>query len=76
MSAALNEFETLKKMVAEAEDDVRKADGGNKAAGTRVRKKMQEIKQAAQQVRVKILESRGGEEEGGTGGQPSAGDAE
>lgn len=71
MSGALNEFETLKKMVAEAEDDVRKADGGNKAAGTRVRKKMQEIKQAAQQVRVKILESRGGEEEA-AGGQPSA----
>lgn len=75
--SALVEYETLKKMVTEAEDDVRKADGGNKAAGTRVRKKMQEIKQAAQQVRVKILESRGGEEggaeEGGTG-QPSAGD--
>ena len=67
MSAALTEFETLKRMVAEAEDDVRKADGGNKAAGTRVRKKMQEIKQAAQQVRVKILESRGSEE-GAEGG--------
>lgn len=62
--SALAEFETLKQMVAEAEDDVRKADGGNKAAGTRVRKKMQEIKQAAQQVRVKILESRGSEEGG------------
>jgi Histone H1-like protein Hc1 len=72
--SALNEFETLKKMVADAEDDVRKADGGNKAAGTRVRKKMQEIKQAAQAVRVKILESRGSEEEGG--GQPSAEGAE
>ena len=32
--------------------------GGNKAAGTRVRKKMQEIKAAAQQVRIKILEGR------------------
>jgi hypothetical protein len=80
MSAALTEYETLKKMVTEAEDDVRKADGGNKAAGTRVRKKMQEIKQAAQQVRVKILESRGGEDGGdgdsaAEGTQPSAGEA-
>ena len=74
--SALVEYETLKKMVTEAEDDVRKADGGNKAAGTRVRKKMQEIKQAAQQVRVKILESRGGEGDGEEAGtQPSAGDA-
>lgn len=69
--SALVEFETLKQMVAEAEDDVRKADGGNKAAGTRVRKKMQEIKQAAQQVRVKILESRGSED-GAEGGTPEA----
>ncbi len=71
--SALAEFETLKTMVAEAEDDVRKADGGNKAAGTRVRKKMQEIKQAAQQVRVKILESRGSEE-GGEGEAAPAGE--
>jgi hypothetical protein len=40
---------------------VNKAIGGNKAAGTRVRKKMQEIKQAAQDVRKKILEGREGE---------------
>jgi hypothetical protein len=44
--------------VGEAEDDVNKAVGGNKAAGTRVRKKMQEIKTAAQAVRQKILETR------------------
>jgi hypothetical protein len=73
--SAITEFETLKKMVAEAEDDVRKADGGNKAAGTRVRKKMQDIKQAAQGVRVKILESRGSEEEGAAGGEKAGGDA-
>lgn len=63
--SAITEFETLKKMVAEAEDDVRKADGGNKAAGTRVRKKMQDIKQAAQDVRKQILESRGTDDKGG-----------
>jgi galactokinase/mevalonate kinase-like predicted kinase len=52
------EYENLKKMVAEVEEDVAKAQGGNKAAGTRVRKKMQEIKAAAQEVRKKILEGR------------------
>jgi hypothetical protein len=54
----VQEFETLKRLVQEAEDDVNKAEGGNKAAGTRVRKKMQEIKSAAQDVRKKILEGR------------------
>lgn len=54
----MQEFETLKRLVQEAEDDVNKAEGGNKAAGTRVRKKMQEIKSAAQDVRKKILEGR------------------
>ena len=52
------EYDQLKEMVAAAEDDVIKAEGGNKAAGTRVRKAMQEIKQVAQDVRIKILEQR------------------
>ena len=54
----MQEYETLKALVAEVEDDVNKAVGGNKAAGTRVRKKMQEIKSAAQDLRKKILEGR------------------
>ena len=54
----MQEYETLKSLITEAEDDVNKAFGGNKAAGTRVRKKMQEIKAAAQAVRQKILETR------------------
>lgn len=57
----MQEYEKLKQLVTEAEDDVAKAQGGNKAAGTRVRKKMQEIKSAAQDVRKKILEGREGE---------------
>ncbi len=52
------EFDTLKQLVEEAEEDVAKAIGGNKAAGTRVRKKMQDIKNAAQEVRKRILEDR------------------
>ncbi len=54
----MEQFEALKRLVAEAEEDIRKAEGGNKAAGTRVRKQMQDIKNAAQEVRVKILEIR------------------
>jgi hypothetical protein len=57
----MQEYETLKQLVAEVEDDVNKAAGGNKAAGTRVRKKMQEIKSAAPAVRQKILEGREGD---------------
>lgn len=62
---AMQEFETLKQLVAEAEDDVMKAEGGNKAAGTRARKKMQDIKSAAQEVRKRILEGRGGGDDAG-----------
>lgn len=52
------EYDRLKELVAASEDDIIKAEGGNKAAGTRVRKSMQDIKQAAQQVRIQILEQR------------------
>jgi len=54
----MEEYEQLKKLVAEVAEDVAKAQGGNKAAGTRVRKIMQDIKQAAQVVRIKVLEGR------------------
>jgi hypothetical protein len=54
----MQEYQDLKNLVAEIEMDVQKAIGGNKAAGTRVRKQMQKIKQAAQLVRNRILEVR------------------
>ena len=78
----MQEYETLKRLVEEAADDVSKAEGGNKAAGTRVRKKMQEIKSAAQDVRKKILEGRegeppvGGGAAGGAAGGGAGGDEE
>lgn len=53
-------YDRLVKLIEEAAEDVRKADGGNKAAGTRVRKAMQDIKKAAQDVRVAVLEARDG----------------
>lgn len=54
----MQEYEDLKKMVAEIEDDFNKAESGNKAAGTRVRKQMQSIKTVATTIRSKILEIR------------------
>ena len=55
---AAEEYEKLERLVAEAKPDFQKAIGGNKAAGTRVRKSMQDIKAQAQVVRVMVLESR------------------
>ncbi len=54
----MQEYEELKVLVVEIEADINKAEGGNKAAGTRVRKQMQQIKQAAQVVRNRVLELR------------------
>ena len=51
-------FDRLKTLVTQAEDDIKKAEGGNRAAGTRARQTMQEIKNTAQEVRQKILELR------------------
>jgi len=54
----LETYESLKSLVASVEDDLRKAAGGNKAAGTRVRKAMQDVKNVAQELRKKVLEQR------------------
>jgi hypothetical protein len=50
-------FHDLKEILNGAEEDADKFyDKGNKAAGTRVRKAMQELKKKAQDVRVDIQE--------------------
>ena len=54
----VEEYDRLKQAVHEIEEDLRKAEGGNKAAGTRVRKAMQDIKNLAQDIRKKVLEFR------------------
>ncbi len=54
----MQEFERIKQLVAEVEDDIAKCDAGNRAAGTRVRKQMQEIKKACQAVRHAVLQMR------------------
>jgi len=55
----LETYEQLKAAIATVEDDIQKAAGGNRAAGTRVRKQMQDVKNVAQELRKKILEVRG-----------------
>lgn len=58
----MEKYEQLRQLVESAAEDVKKATGGNKAAGTRVRKTMQEIKAIAQEVRKGILEIRATDE--------------
>ncbi len=58
----MQEYENIKQLIEQIAEDIAKAEGGNKNAGTRVRKVMQEIRQTAQSIRVKILELRGQEQ--------------
>ena len=51
-------YENMRKTLGECEEDVLKAAGGNKAAGTRVRKAMQDMKNMAQDMRKAILETQ------------------
>ncbi|MDX9910412.1 MAG: histone H1 [Phycisphaerales bacterium] len=51
-------YEQLKRVVASVEEDMSKAEGGNKAAGTRVRTAMQDVKNLAQEIRKAILDMR------------------
>lgn len=51
-------YQQLKDLLHSIEDDVTKAADGNKAAGTRVRKHMQEVKSKAQELRQQVLDSR------------------
>ena len=55
---AMQEYEILKVLVAEIEMDINKAEGGNKAAGQRIRKQMQKIKQTGREISKRILELR------------------
>jgi RNase P subunit RPR2 len=54
----MDEFEQLKALVETAETEVNKAAGGNRAASVRARKTMSDIKKIAQDIRVKLLETR------------------
>lgn len=52
-------FDELKGIIADAEEDVDKFyNKGNKAAGTRIRKAMQDLKQVAQDLRVEVQDKK------------------
>ncbi|MCH8960374.1 MAG: histone H1 [Bacteroidetes bacterium] len=52
-------YEALKAKVDEIEEDVQKFyDKGNNAAGTRIRKAMQEVKALAQGIRKEVQERK------------------
>ena len=52
-------FEDLKNMVEDLESDFTAFyEKGNKAAGTRVRKGMQELKKTAQDIRLEVQEMK------------------
>ena len=48
-------YEQPRRLIDSCAEDVQKAAGGNKAAGTRVRKIMQDVREAAKQLRTDIL---------------------
>ncbi|NBX37581.1 MAG: histone H1 [Planctomycetes bacterium] len=54
----MNSYEELLRVVNAAREDIEKAHGGNRAAGTRARKQMQAVRAAAQEVRKAILGGR------------------
>ena len=51
-------FMTLSDTVNDSHEDFAKFQGGNKSAGTRIRKRMQEVKILAQRVRVQVQEEK------------------
>ncbi|HVS09235.1 MAG TPA: histone H1 [Planctomycetota bacterium] len=51
-------YEKLIRTLEEARADVEKAETGNKAACSRVRKAMQDVKNIAQDIRKEMLELR------------------
>lgn len=59
----MQKYEALKQLVANMEADVQKFYNGNNAAGTRVRKHLQEVKKACQGMRDEVQEIRGSRKE-------------
>ena len=48
----------LSEIVNDGQEDLTRFMHGNKSAGTRLRKRMQRIKQLAQQVRIEVQEQK------------------
>ncbi len=58
MTSVVSMLEDMIATLNETMKDATKSDKGNKTAGTRVRKVMQDIKRSAQDVRNQIQENR------------------
>ena len=52
----MTKFDELFETVMAAQEDAEKFEKGNSAAGTRLRKKMQEVKNLAQEIRQNVSE--------------------
>ena len=55
---SVDKYESLRELLATCDNDFQKAKGGNKAAGTRVRKVLQEVRNTAAELRKEILQFR------------------
>ncbi|MEM7622692.1 MAG: histone H1 [Planctomycetota bacterium] len=54
----MERLQDMEQKLESIREDYQKGKGGNKAAGTRVRKIMQEVKALAQEIRQEMLDSR------------------
>jgi hypothetical protein len=55
----MDKFKEVQELISSVEADVTKFyDGGNAAAGTRVRKAMQDLKVLAQDIRAEVTEKK------------------
>jgi hypothetical protein len=55
----MSRIEEVKKLTSELETDLEKFyDKGNKAAGTRARKQLQELKKLSQEIRLEIQDMK------------------
>ncbi len=57
----MTKFDDLKKVIADAEEHNAKFDGGNHAAGTRLRKSMMEVITLAKGIRQEVSDIKNGE---------------
>jgi hypothetical protein len=58
MNKVENYYQEMLEMLQASIDDVEKFAEGNKSAGTRVRKTMQDVKNLAQVIRVEVQEQK------------------
>ena len=60
----MNRFAEIRDLVLALEGDFDKFDKGNQAAGTRVRKGMQDLKNLAQEIRIQVQDAKNAAGEG------------